>query len=364
MNSLPILNNKDLFPTEIKDVFSRLKPVIVIGRGEVFQKKIKPALEHLGVRDFLIFDPGYAGPGKVDSLDSLPAGHLALVLSPNNFHLDQALELIRQDVSFYVEKPVCINSRELEILAAALRSQRAKIYFGDYYFFKGLPLTNALNASAPYGQWLSGTAATLPGPEALLRVEGRLHEGGEAACGALGPRTWLSQAASGGGMLLDLMIHLTNIIGFSGLRLTEIRHCSLFSRITEKSGAFEELSSPDLGEDMGTVSAWLNQSVPLELSVAKYAPEHDRWLKLCYQNGLTATLSFEAVNTLTVEDPVNQHHQVVSLTIDPYLLTMYDALGFLQDDSIPIPAERFFKEQAASVALIEKMKELYWKSRS
>lgn len=57
-------------------------PLVVVGAGEVFVKKIRPQLEKLGLSQFLIYDPAYEGPGHLDRLEAAPADRPALILSP------------------------------------------------------------------------------------------------------------------------------------------------------------------------------------------------------------------------------------------------------------------------------------------
>ena len=361
--SMPSKHKSALYPDCLKNKFKDLRrPIVIVGRGQVFTNKIRPALVHLGCDDFLIYSPDYQGRGRLASLGSAPADSIAFILSPNAFHLEQARRLIDLGRPFYLEKPIGRDAREVEQLERALSEEHCpRVYLGDYYIFKALPFLALFGLAAPYESWISGRPELFP-LELITEVEGRLHEGGEEPCGRLGTRTWLDRAADGGGMLLDLMVHLVNILECAGLSLTELTECRLWRNVGGRLGLFQDLDDGEKAEDMASVSGFLNRSVAVKLSVAKYALEHDRWLKITAVGGRRAVMRFGAANTLELYGPDRLEPDArVSLAIDPYLLTMADALNYLSGSGGE--AAKFHRPQIRAVKLIDQMKALYWGAR-
>jgi len=338
------------------------KRVVVAGHGEVFRNKIKPALEFMGIHEFLIFSPSYQGGGKLINLEDAPSDSLVLILSPNKFHLEQALICLNIGLPFYMEKPLAIDQAEIDRFTDAFSGrQLAKCCCGDYYFFKALPLLAFFLSDwrLKAEPWLSA----LP-PRGVfgdvVRVEGRLFESGHDLRGTLEHRAWLTKVASGGGMLLDLMVHFTNIFLLLGYSFDKLSSCALYKNIDGQLGCFTPLDSDAICEDRAEVRGFLNGHIPFSFEVSKYAERQDRWLKFHDRDNRQLVMRFDLHNTLEIISPNSDEPKAeICLRVDPYLLTMSEALHFLLTPGPP--ARLYFEEQAASICLIEKMKTLYFK---
>ncbi len=157
---------------------------------------------------------------------------------------------------------------------------------------------------------------------------------------------------------MDLMIHFTNILEVLDYRIAEIEDCVLYKFVGPEKGRFELLDSPERGEDMAAVKGTLTDGTPVNLSVAKYAAAHELWLKFEDESGWRATLFFDPLNSLEIEDPKTGTKLQVTLTVDPYYLTMLEAMHFFQEQGEA--KTKYFEQQAASISLIERMKNCYW----
>lgn len=189
----------------------------------------------------------------------------------------------------------------------------------------------------------------------VVRVAGCLHEKM-----VLSHRAWLSRTAEGGGMLLDLMVHLTTILKILGWTVTGLSAVRLEGY--ESEGGFQPLSDPGRGEDRAVLAGWLNETVPFRLAVSKYAAVQDRWLRFEDDKGRIVQLVFGPDrNYLEVSEKGAEPSFRLELTVDPYWLTLREAGSFL--GAGPAGGRKYFAVQAESMALAERGRQVYWASR-
>ncbi len=95
---------------------SKKTPIIVIGFGSIGKRHYNNLLK-LGYKNLAVFDPlenaflGYKGINRLKKLDEKIAGNfeIAIICSPNNLHIKQALICARAGCHIFVEKPLSHN---------------------------------------------------------------------------------------------------------------------------------------------------------------------------------------------------------------------------------------------------------------
>lgn len=332
--------------------------VTILGAGEVFIKKIKPALLKLGIESFNIYDPGN---GSKIGLKKFSLKGPVLILSPNNFHISQIKHSLNLGLATYVDKPMVISVQELEALEKTLKTTNAPLYCGDYYYFKALPLLEANGKLKKYAPFLSQYGSCTHTLTNIESVEAVLLEGIDKYSGSIEHRSWLAQVDSGGGMLLDLMIHLTNILNMLELGLEDIHQVNL--RFFDKqSQTFKDIKDEDKTEDYAEVYGTLKGNIPVKLKAGKYAPAHKRYIRFIHSDAHTTTLYFTKKNFAQIKDNRGKLIWHSELMVDPYWLTMYDALEFFYSDhSSRDKLYLYWEEQALSIRQIEAVKNIAFK---
>ena len=335
---------------------SDYETVTILGAGEVFRVKIEPCLTRLGVSRYTIYDPEVVGNRSLEDFQLLGP---VFVLSPNVFHLPQTEHALRKGHPCYVEKPIVISTAELEQLLDLAKSVATPLYCGDYYFFKALPLLLRYGHLLQYSEQVQQSGNYDHPGSAISAVEAVLLEGGGEPSGSIARRAWLGDVRAGGGMLLDLMVHLTNILNMLDLRLEAVSHAAL-KRFNQQNQRYEPIHDGSIAEDYAEASGMLTGNIPVTLRAGKYSAIHERYIRLHHQDGCTTKLYFTGKNFAQTLD---RHEKLLwqgELLADPYLLTMYDVLAFFRDSSTKkdISMARFLKEQALSIRQIDMIKEI------
>ncbi|MDL2307129.1 Gfo/Idh/MocA family oxidoreductase [Desulfovibrio sp. OttesenSCG-928-C06] len=324
--------------------------VTILGAGEVFQLKIKECLSSLGVKKFNIYDPGLYP--DIDWHDFKLVGPV-FILSPNHLHLQQLRHVLHHGSACYVEKPMVINCDELETLAKLMRDASSPVYFGDYYFFKALPLLCANGHLRQYKSFVMEQGRYDHSINDVVAVEAQILEGGCEKSGTIEHRNWLTIKSAGGGMLLDLLIHITNILNLLGLHLESVSNSS-HKYFSHESGKYEPIVQNDRAEDYAGVEGYLTGDIPVKLRVGKYAAEHSRYIKLHHANGDITALYFEKKNFAHLINAKGDIPWYSELKVNPYLLTMRDALTFFKaNQSKKYSSDsKFYAEQSLSIEQI------------
>jgi hypothetical protein len=318
--------------------------VTILGPGEVFRDKIEACLNELGVRTFNIYRPrNFPGLTPEESLASFHLSGPVLILSPNAFHLPQVEHVLAKGHPCYVEKPMVISVAELEQLRELTKNSFVPLYCGDYYYFKALPLLLRYGHLPEYADFVRQSGSYAHPESPVVAVEAALLEGGGEASGSIEHRVWLGDAKSGGGMLLDLMLHLTNILNMLGLKLETVSTARL-ERFDRKTKQFRPLADSSEAEDYAEALGVLAGGIPITLKAGKYSPRHERFIRLRHADGCATTLSFTKENIAETVDKHGKRLWQGKLLADPYLLTMRDAFAFSRDhaDRKERPCTRFF----------------------
>ncbi|MDR1242473.1 MAG: hypothetical protein LBM00_06810 [Deltaproteobacteria bacterium] len=328
--------------------------VTIFGAGEVFRSKIRACLTELGVSNFNIYSPKLTPAPKITDFQLHGP---VLILSPNAFHLPQIEHVLKKGHPCYVEKPMVISVAELEQLRELAANSCAPLYCGDYYYFKALPLLLRYGRLEQYREYAAQSGEYAHAASPIVSVEAALLEGGGEASGSIEHRAWLGDAKAGGGMLLDLMLHLTNILNMLGLNLETVSMATL-GRFDRKTRQFRRLAASSEAEDYAEIRGALTGGIPVAMKAGKYSPRHERFVRLRHADGCVTTLHFTKDNIAETVDKNGKRLWQSKLLADPYLLTMRDAFAFFRDHANmkEKPCACFFEEQALSIRQIDMIK--------
>lgn len=301
---------KDI-PTSFDNCFAN-KKTNIIGAGSIFSNffLIDEILDkYFGDRENInIFDPKFSkedsennGYPLVHSLDDVKTDS-AFLFSPNRFHTAQIKELSQRETldGVYVDKPMCISRKELKELDKAVKNTKTPLYFGDYFYFGQIAGLRLMGVPMPYGDSVTITKDNTPDKKFTKSIENatpffKKYEISAVYCNfkeqgadSLLERQWLRDRKAGGGVLLDLQVHVSNLLNLMGLELTDVS--SVFAgkyaykdskmpdpfRIlqendikTRQRGIFEPLEEGDV-EDAVIITGKINGTIPAHFEVAQY----------------------------------------------------------------------------------------------
>jgi len=333
-----------------------------------------------------LFDPKYLKDGVVDleavkaagrdpakignvlgSLDDVPPDTRALVLSPNRFHTAQIEQLARNPnvKGIYVEKPMGINLTDLKKLDSVVASSGKAMYFGDHYVMASGAMTALMGKQMPFKNLVRIThdptgklASALQDGKSVLgeirSIEGRtIYEGSD---NLLTSRGWLQKASMGGGVMLDLQVHLNNVLsnlGFSAERIDDVVRMVRPDAPGTPRGVFEALKpGSDLAEDFARVQGSMTGGAKFDLTVAQFEKNPENVLKLTDKSGHSLAVDFET-RKVAYRGPDGTLLGEAEMAGDPVMLTMDHALNYFDSgDTVPM----FYQEQRKSIELIEAAK--------
>ncbi|MFC9057828.1 Gfo/Idh/MocA family protein [Streptomyces sp. NPDC057074] len=178
----------------------------VVGLGWAGRELWLPRLaEHPGFDVVGAVDPAPTAPTALDAAPGVPVHpapdaltarevDLAVVAVPNHLHAEVAAELLGRGISVFLEKPVCLTSREADVLAAAERDGGATLLAGS---------------AAPHRADVGALARLLPELGRVRHVDlSWVRARGIPQAGG-----WFTQRSkAGGGVLFDLGWHLLDTL--------------------------------------------------------------------------------------------------------------------------------------------------------
>jgi len=272
---------------------------------------------------------------------------------------------------------MAIDRKELQRLDELTRSNDKKIYFGDHYLFANVGLFALMGKHMPYKNLLTASSRELdkaiksvkPLLRNIKKVEARNVFIGHKnlICG----RNWLGEASSGGGVLLDLQVHLSDVFHALGFEIEELTQVECQVRPRELNSSYTggegdltlgqyrpRMKCENLAEDRAFMRGKTTSGAAFEFEVAQFAASKDQanYIQLTDEDGKKLKLYFDTqkVQYLNEKDEVIGE---VEQKIDAVLLMMHHALSYFHSDEDNAPM--FYHEQRASIEFIEDVKRLY-----
>ena len=288
----------DEIPTGFENIFSD-KIANVIGAGNIYTS-------FLGLGKIInfyydknneinIFDPKLSdkkeqdnnlllGYNFLNALKEISKGS-AFIISPHKYHSSQLEELANKEAldGVYTDKPICINRRELNSIDSVVTRTNTPLYFGDFFFFSQIPALRLMGVSMPYKEAITiqfdetknktftnsiKTATPLYKQDQIKKVTCKTIE---KCTNDFLKRKWLLEKENGGGVILDLQVHISNLLNLMGLELTKIN-----SITAEKfeNGHFRPVTKTE-AEDRAVVKGLLNNKIPVYMETAQFMNKRD-----------------------------------------------------------------------------------------
>lgn len=338
---------KNLYPvTQSKnpDLGMRIHTVIDV----VPHKELHPKMQ-----DIIASESVHFIRGKEGVLIPIPENSAGVVMTPNASHLPWTEYFVSRGIPIYVEKPAATSLADLNRFLDIAARHPKLVYAAEYCVDgKGLGLLAAcgsMRAGDPRNQYVTyrnHNVPQSPGRSSLsqdivyfFRELGQLVEvcgtmlEGEGTAGTADHRAWLLEG-SHGGMVRDLTSHLfgplydTGLVGADafGLRVALGKHESGMAL-----GTHRPLKSPAEGETFASIKGVFlapHGLVPFHFMVGKYAPKHDRVLKLGFERG-SVVLDYEKPFDCRIETP--RGNTTLFLKVDFYpTLALLDFKRFIE----------------------------------
>lgn len=358
----------------------------VIGAGNLYhgahnvEGQLNRILADNGDHRYIV-DPNSANPFR--TLDTLPNNVMAMVATPSGLHVPQVAKLLSNSNvnGIMVEKPMATTPQQLAMLDFLVKNSSKPMYFANDLYFRALPLLAAMGKPMPYKDKLD-VAPGLPGTDALKRaiqtgqpvlgkivdIQGQWVYNWNKDAPPQKSREWLWKKETGGGELLDLFVHVANVLSFMGYRPDPARPYQYtvlgwdfnkqdympLKRAQPPYDAdwFSHIQETLTGPDQNPVKFQFNVGLNPVFANEDYLQLTDeRGMKLRMPMKYTHENDEVYVDLL---DPNNQTVGRIYLSQKPYYLMMHHALSYLNTGK---PAPLFYEEQKAALDWIFRIKE-------
>jgi hypothetical protein len=275
----------------------------------------------------------------------------------------------------YIEKPCAISASDLEKLDEAIKQNPDyPIFFADHYYYKHLALfalmgvkdipfkghikvtedpTGRLQEVIDSGQSIIGEAASIEG--SLVEGQGNVIDQSGVAhlnAGTTEHRKWLGVRESGGGMLLDLLVHLNNGAQVMGYEMDTVDSVFL-GKHTDLAGKYDPIENGDhkTAEDYAEVIGTTKDGVKIKFRVGKFAEKNEKYMLIKGKNGSSIRVDYSGTNTVTVMDKDGAVVGKAEISSDPFTLAEAHGLEHITKGK----GAYFYKEQSNSGWLIDKI---------
>lgn len=236
------------------------------------------------------------------------------LLSPSGCHSSQIIEAVKNAKSknikgVFIDKPMCVSQEQLQEIEQAAKMSKIPLYNGDHYYFNNLAGLRLMGVDMPskesikinfdntknkkFTQCINNAEAYFK----LQDIKSITSKLNEKEVDALVSRPWYRKPGCGGGVLLDLQLHVFNLLNIMGLKLTEINGVrglkypyseKVFSNLSSKNpinqkNLFDVFKKGEI-EDGAITLGKINGNIPTMLESIRYAPNNEKYLKIKSQN--------------------------------------------------------------------------------
>lgn len=356
---------------DLENRFSHVRPTIV-GAGHVWSR-YKQWANHLGVINRDVHDPflnrSVLGEkdNPVEFFPDIDKTRPVMILSPSVHHVDQIGQFVRMGVpGIYCEKPCAISGTDQARLDEIIRENPdVPVFFADHYYYKHLALFALMGVENipfkghvkitedPTGRLQKAMDSGKPILGDIVSIEAALVKG-QGAAATIDHRKWLGVRESGGGMLLDLLVHLNDGVQVLGHEVSEIDSVFLGTH-TDVRGKYTEIKNGDhkRTEDYAEVNGVTKDGVNVKFRVGKFADEDAEFMLIKGENG-SLRVDYSKTNTVTVMDKDGIVVGKAEIASDPFLLSAAHGFEHITKRKGP----HFYGEQRNSVLLIQKIQEM------
>ena len=311
--------------------------LVVVGLGEGTYKKLAPAIALLRPDDFRfriaygidIRPPDELHPKMRQVMEQhdthfIPAhiprlwravnelkraNSAAIVMTPNDSHIQYGWEFAERGFRTLVEKPPGVGPSAVDDFLKLAASFPQRIYSGEYCVDgKALGLlyaSGAISQDDPRVKYLTvNSSRHQPLIVETFRTLGKLKNvaatmlEGQGTAKTADHRTWLFDGRQGG-MIRDLSSHLFGPVYESGLVTATVVDPKVSIGIynaEDELGKYRTLTTALQGEMYAEIEGKFitgdGRLVPFSFKMGKYQPNHDRGLRMEFENG-EVTLDYE-----------------------------------------------------------------------
>lgn len=239
----------------------------------------------------------------------------AYIISPSYTHAKyvQDLSQISELKGIYVDKPICISPKELEILK---KLDASKIYAGDHYYFGNIAALRLMGVDMPKGEHVKinfdktakkkfttciEEAVPYFKDDEIKSIRTIMHETDENSI--LRTRNWYTNDM-GGGILLDFQFHLHNLLNLMGLKLDQV-DVAKGLKLPIKPQVLESINQGTALKDLKNFdkfntnsveeAVWakgrINGEIPFEMDTVRGIKDNTRVLEIKGKNGQKILIS-------------------------------------------------------------------------
>ena len=389
----------DSIPSSFANCFADKKTNIV-GAGSIFSNffHIDDVLDsYFGDRKNIeVFDPRFLsgeqppeGYKPVESYDGIKTGS-AIIFSPNIFHARQVDELSKRETldGIYVEKPMCINREELKELEKTVKASKTPLYFGDYFYFGQIAGLRLMGVPMPYKESVNIEFDNSDGKKFTNSIDKAIPffkndeiksiqcNFTEQGADDILNRQWLWSREKGGGVLLDLQVHASNLLNLMGLELTNVDSVQAYEypcHLSKKYNPYREKPLPHIpkmergkyrpleegeAEDKVTVLGKVKGNIPIDISVAQYEKERSNNIIIEGKNNQKIRITIDDFNKhVELLDADNNVIAKASSNARSYALMLHHAQTFFNDKETN-KTPMFFDTQKKTLEQIFKIKDM------
>ncbi|MBS4760174.1 MAG: hypothetical protein KHX03_05710 [Clostridium sp.] len=366
IDALKFQENSPMYKFESSDIFDDIpnsyerifygKQANILGAGAIFSNFLK-----LGETiDFYydknsgeigIFDPKllqideihqeYKGYNILKGLDDIENG-VVYIISPNKFHTPQINALSKNQSlnGIYTDKPICISRKELAELENTVKTSKTPLYFGDFFFFSQLPALRLMGVKMPYKEAVTiqfddskdkkfsnsiKKAKAFYTPDEIKNIICKTIEHGAED---FEKRKWLKDKSEGGGVILDLQVHISNLLNLMGLELTDINYVSAEKFKDTKFSAVHKNEA----EDRAVIKGRLNKKIPVYMETAQYMKNRETYILIEGKDGNKIKISTDVFDKKT--ELLDKENNVIARAYTvprPYSLMIHHAQTCFDD---------------------------------
>ena len=235
--------------------------------------------------------------------------HTVYIISPSYTHTEyvEKLSKIEEIKGIYVDKPIGISPRDLEILK---KLDASKVYAGDHYYFGNLAALRLMGVDMPMGEYVTinldktlnkkfttciNEAVPYFKDNEIASIRTIMHETDDN--GILRARNWYRNDM-GGGILLDFQFHLHNLLNMMGLKLNQIDYAKGLKMpikpevidLLNQGATLKDLKKFDKlkiksVEEAVLAKGRINGEIPFEMDTVRGIKDNTRTLEITGWNG-------------------------------------------------------------------------------
>lgn len=323
-----------------------------------------------------VVDPNSENPFR--SIQTLPNNVIAVVATPSGLHTPQLAQLAMNNnvKGIICEKPMATTPEQLAQLDFLVQQSQKPLYFATDLYFRALPLLALMGKPMPYKGMLE-VVPGLPASAALAQsiqsgrpilnrvtdIQGRWVYNWRSDAPPPITREWLWKKDTGGGVLLDLFVHIPTVLHYLGFR-PDPDHPSQNQVLgwdfkTQNYVPLKQAAPPMDADWFAEIATVMrdpkNQPVRFNCQVGlNPALNGQDFLQFTDERGMKLRMPLKYhpeshdshVELLTPQDQVIGR---VRLPYNPYLLMMHHALSFMNTGQ---PVAMFYEDQKAALEWI------------